>query len=244
MFFFPSSLSGLVWKAAGPPAQSGTAGMICSSQAGLRTVYGSNLRRGRNPSSVPGTSSTRRTPAVGKTGKTFTITIQNKHKVTPNNHSFLLVTVKLQGLEWWRSSCCRSLNLFKIRLNISGIFKINVTHLTAQFPSQTGLSAIGWRFLLVTSYLSRVLRLILVDKIHQEKPKEQQDRWEASKMSHTHTPTHTRFIWTNLNYQEMSHSVLLGYKFWHKWRWKWAAVSPRSSHHEYCMKGYRKPIFQ
>lgn len=33
-----------------------------SIQAGLRTVCGSNLRPGRNPSSAPGTSSTRRTP--------------------------------------------------------------------------------------------------------------------------------------------------------------------------------------
>lgn len=32
---------------------------------------------------------------------------------------------------------------FKLHLNISGIFKINVTRLTAQFPGQTGLSVIG-----------------------------------------------------------------------------------------------------
>lgn len=65
-------------------------------------------------------------------------------------------------------------NLFELKCFY--VFKTNVTPLAVRLSSRTGLSVIGWRLFRVMSYLSGVLRLVLVDKIHQEKPKEQQDR--------------------------------------------------------------------
>lgn len=64
--FFKKSLLQIQSGTPLTPTRSGGSGTIRSSPAGLRTVYGSNLRQGRNPSSVPGTSSTRKTPTVRK----------------------------------------------------------------------------------------------------------------------------------------------------------------------------------
>lgn len=60
------------------------AGSLRSSRAGLRTVYGSNLLRGRSPSSVPGTSSTRKTPTVRRDGHKATFRILNVPTFRPH----------------------------------------------------------------------------------------------------------------------------------------------------------------